>query len=1152
MDYGISQNLKGNIIQGNLSIEPNLNPNIQGDGSIELSGKLYIDTITQYNNNSQGLLLQNVLFQNNYIYIPHNTPSTFFTSGALVSEGGITIKNTTNATNTSSGGGMTIFGGLSVVANSFFGKSINVGGNIIRNHPLPEIDTDVVNKLYVDSLVSSFTSSNLSGNFSQGQVIIGGINGELNGYDSLTYTNGSLTLSSTQNSLGLGSGGNLTLFGGASISGSTFFGQNVDVGMNRITHVDDPVNDTDAINKRYLQNLFADCSFYGTGSDSLLEKTLTLTPGTNEITQLVFDSTVIKAFKILIYIQQIDGNSAIYTIAGFYNDLDEIWSINYTWQGNIGNQVQFSINTSGTIGQIQYTLSSTPDEYYIKYRALSLLDITNESYNVIVLDNNILAPTFALSKPVLSLAFKIIGIINNETSWALFILTALNKGTTWILNSEFTGDVTDVNFTINTQGDIYYTNTGNVNTTMLEYIIQVNIPQGTFLELPAGSLDVQEPFPEFDSNQYKSFYLNLYIQDTLNTKYALYEIYGIYNTTNNSWIISISNIGDNYITFTTNTIDGIGKLAYTTSVDAQIRFDYNSPSHFIPLCVTKGGTGNNNFPPNRVLLGNNLGAIKTTNKLSYTDTLNIAGGIKVTDGNIDLSLNRITSVGNPIGDTDAVNKRYLLNLFNCSNISENSGYELNLELNESSESIVPQLIYDSDITRAFIALVYVYIDTESAVYILNGYSNNGSWVLQYSWSGFPFTELSFEITSLGQIIYTLTSSETVNIKYRKFINLDTISIDYVNTSLPDSPVYTPTGLTIPGDTLAFKSLHLVESGGNWALYTLYGLKKSSGWILAVSSVGYPPGVSFSINSSNGQIMYTSQNAFTLDYTVPIEISGNTFIELPESGIMTLFPSSFPDFDASKSLSFYLNLYIKGQESNSTVFYEIYGNYNTSLAEWTINTSFIGDIIMTLDISNGNIPGIGKLQYTCSESLELLFNYDIPVEYFDPICVTKGGTGTGSHVQDGVLIGNGIGAIKSSDNLTFTDDTLVINGNLIVSGANLAPNSGESQSNTMVSALNNQSGPTSTSVSFNPEIVKAIVMYIAVTVITASTDYDSLYDIYCVNKGLGNPWILYSSFRGDFCGIDFSLNTSGELLYTSSDKPNWINTEMRFNIKTIEY
>lgn len=250
MESGFGQNLEGFLIKGNLSLAPAEIPHLQGDGSIEGSGTLYINKITEYDTYN-GIDIQNVLFKNNVVYIPYNTPSLDVTSGSIVLEGGISIKNTTQSTGLTAGGAMTIAGGATIMKNLNIGGILNMNGGRIINVPLPSIGTDGVNKDYVDSVASK-----LSGNFTTGQVIIGASEGDaIEGFSNFTYDGNTLVLSSTQPISGTAGGGALICYGGAEFKNDIFVNGDILLNDTTVTNLADPVNPTDATNKRYVDSI---------------------------------------------------------------------------------------------------------------------------------------------------------------------------------------------------------------------------------------------------------------------------------------------------------------------------------------------------------------------------------------------------------------------------------------------------------------------------------------------------------------------------------------------------------------------------------------------------------------------------------------------------------------------------------------------------------------------------------------------------------------------------------------------------------------------------------------------------------------------------------------------------------------------------------
>ena len=112
------------------------------------------------------------------LLITSNIPSENSTTGSIVTLGGISIDCTVNSSSITSGGALSVAGGIAL------SKDIYIGGNFIA------------------------------------PTAIGTIN--------------NLLISSTNNSLGVGSGGNLTVLGGASVSNDLYVGTKIGVGNSTI------------------------------------------------------------------------------------------------------------------------------------------------------------------------------------------------------------------------------------------------------------------------------------------------------------------------------------------------------------------------------------------------------------------------------------------------------------------------------------------------------------------------------------------------------------------------------------------------------------------------------------------------------------------------------------------------------------------------------------------------------------------------------------------------------------------------------------------------------------------------------------------------------------------------------------------------------
>ena len=193
MSTGFNSDYEEIIIRGNLSIEASDCPLEHGDGSVEIAQTLYVDNIKEYTHapQTQGICIGDVQINFDAMYIPFTAPSIGFTSGSLVSRGGITINNTANCTNASNGGALTVFGGTSISKDLCMGGLIDVGGNLIQNLQLvPTLDHHATSKWYVDDV-----SGRAYGNYTTGQIIIAETVGTaIRGFDSFTFSNGNLSL----------------------------------------------------------------------------------------------------------------------------------------------------------------------------------------------------------------------------------------------------------------------------------------------------------------------------------------------------------------------------------------------------------------------------------------------------------------------------------------------------------------------------------------------------------------------------------------------------------------------------------------------------------------------------------------------------------------------------------------------------------------------------------------------------------------------------------------------------------------------------------------------------------------------------------------------------------------------------------------------
>jgi hypothetical protein len=682
MDTGFGENLKGFLITGNLSILKGQNPLYNGDGSLEGTGTLYFDTIKQFSD-LNGLTIQDININNNQIYIPFTKPSSNISSASFIIDGGISITNTSNSLNISNGGALTIAGGVSISKNVNIGMELNMNYNKIINVNDPENDYDVVNKRYLNNFTNTITHGNVIGNFGEHEIITGTsdptkivsqpnfkyIPDNLN----LILENSQFTINSTQNVSG-SSGGVLISYGGVNIQNNLFVKDQVDVNNNNIKNVKMPIDDYDAVPKKYVLDLFN--SFFNAANTFYIEDSqLIFTP-----TNIILDDNVIFA-NLHIYISIDSSVSPRYSIVNlllYKNQSTNNWIYSKTFVGD-NTMVQFEIQNN----ILHYTNPNTSlsnSSFIITHTNLQLtLPITETLTNSFSFTF-----TFEFLQNTLNQQFYTIDlndisfityfyIYNNTTNeYGIIKLYSVKKGLNWYNNFSKHSQYSFIhNITINIESSQFiYSNTNSNNYTMLMYSTQIDdIP--TDLVLNANTTTFSK-INEISFNQFeKSFYLTLYLEADSNV--SLYELYGIYN--NNNWNLHVNLIGDPFtstqVQFEIDT-DGVLNYINLNNFDATIK--YILFESFV-LPVKYGGTGTNYHLTDAVLLGNGVNPIKSLSSLTYSNnqlqlksthenSINTLGGISL-QNTINMNNNRIINLDDPVNDTDAVNKRYLnsVNIF---------------------------------------------------------------------------------------------------------------------------------------------------------------------------------------------------------------------------------------------------------------------------------------------------------------------------------------------------------------------------------------------------------------------------------------------------------------------------------------------------------
>ena len=1450
MESGFGQNLEGFLIKGNLSLLPTEVPLLHGDGSIEGSGTLYINRIQEYDIDN-GVDIQGVILKNQQVYIPYTHPSTDRTRASFIIDGGVSINHTSNSTSITSGGALTIAGGVSVAKNANIGGILNMNTNKIINVPLPVDGTDAVNKDYVDSvadrvsgdfttgqiiiaasdgdairgydflktdtqriyagipldITSSVNSSNLStaslvlyggasilkdvnvggtlymngnaiknvveptadtdvatkyyvdnktfgnilGDFLENQVLIGTtdpnrligtanltFNGDLlnlggkflitdttnatnltsasfvafggvsigknlfvggttdlsnnkivnlatptnpydaatkeyvdtaiensvsgvfttgqlligadsigkaiRGYDNLTLTtdgtSGTFNISNltdvlianSTNASGVGTGGALTILGGASIEKNVYIGGGLDVNVNRITSVNDPIQDLDAVNKRYVDNIISTITQNISTNSFTLNNNVVIP----EDIPNFFYPAYARAFLANVYVQCDLGKYAIFTLYGY--KCGSSWYLLKTFVGD-PTGVEFLVRSQAGQAIIQYTNANTAGITSIRYtnsHQINDLENTNQ-INYTLLPNTTtftdILPLTYLNSEVTSAKFIIYASSDTDSKCGMYMLSCVQKAGTWVLHVYRFGETTGIDFQIastGTTGVIQYTNSNSAADYTLR-IRPIKISDDTVPVTLTANTVTPTPFtiPDFIfSASDRFFQLTVYAENPTTNKYALYELQGAIHS--DTWKMHARYIGDNLgIKFSVST----GTLCYTNSEgsDAFIRYIASIPLTFLPLPVNRGGTGKDYLNPFAVLRGNGSDPIVATDDFIYKDyklilgnlssivlentqnatglgsggTLISSGGASFLKdvyigGKLDVNLNNIKSVADPIDPYDAVNKRTLdeaIDLIDFSKIADDPLYEstLYLDNNVTTAKDIPNFCFPLT-TKAFISNILVSVnESQVALYTIRGINSGTSWVLSSSFTGQP-TGVTFSLhkyTDKVCVQYTNTNvAGSTFIKYRVSSRVEDTATTQVNYTLNPNV----TDQTIPGMTFLnnlYKSVKLIvyvssETRNQYGLFLCNFVLKNNLWDFNSYSIGNVTGINFSIdNGTSGQVSlrYTNENSES-DYTVRIRqlsiLESETSYTLAPA---TVLPSNISTTDLSfQSLTdnyFLLSVYVYVPSLSRYALYEIQGLLTNGI--WSINSRYIGDYT-GVKFYITTVNNVGYLTYTNSNATQAFIKVvrDIPLTTLKPLSVSKGGTSSTYLTPHAVLRGNGVNQIIGTNDFVYENNQLIlgnyssivlqntqvsngttgtlvayggitVNKNLTVGDAlivktrDITPSIGDINEREF-SAQNNQVTPQNiTGFDFTNAAIKSFSGIVCTTVTTTIDEMDALYEIKGIKKRTG--WVIYSSSVGDNVGINFTITSSGQVQYTSTNVLDWTDTKMKFRAIT---
>ena len=659
---------------------------------------------------------------------------------------------------------------------------MHVSFSINNTGILTYINNDPVNVTNIKVLVNPQDGCECSGSginnnyYEPNSILIGNGDGRIISTSEFTYKDcvlemkcaeAQIIIHNTTDAIGLGTGGNLTLYGGASINKHVFIGEGLDVNLTNITNVATPINGYDAVNKDYLEALLNSIPLnnyvtqpYNYQQFFILNNNV-LSP--THIPYLTISADITVSFIAYIYVNSPTFKS-LYTIYSYFNG--SVWTYFSRFSGP-PLDVDFVVTTTNNkLANVCYTnrglTGTTSIEYYI-YEDIQIKPNTSQ-FNY-MLTKSVIPYDFLnyLYTNYHSIKLHIHVWVNNTTA-AYFLIDLLLKENEWIINCDRIGPDIGVYFTMKNKNNLgslqcVNLNNGSVVARVKEYKILQSFSTFRLLNSTFNGL-----VPPIDiKTDYCQLYI--YVEKPEIHQYAFYTIEGF--LFNNEWYTNSSFIGDYlHVSFSINNTGILTYINNDPTYITNIKILMVEPDIFIPLQVQDGGTGNSYLEPYSVLIGNGTGPIINTSEFIYQDCIlhmkcpesqiviyntTDATGLG-TGGNLTLyggaSIDKTLYIGNEL---------YVNNVNITPSIGDFNEHVFYGNNNVAIPEIIPGFIFDTTRIKSFVSHIAITVMLVNEQYdvlvVLKGINTSKGWVLNKEFIG-DNLNIQFYCNNNGNIEYT--------------------------------------------------------------------------------------------------------------------------------------------------------------------------------------------------------------------------------------------------------------------------------------------------------------------------------------------------------------------------------------------------------------